>query len=143
MGIMRQKLLLQFLLLTFSLINSQIIKIEKKDTFKLIKKEEFKEDGLMFYKDEYNLVIYNKDNIKYNKQNGYKPQILAGGLEICDKCKKEVYYFSIKKIKDKPQKPLNFYPIRELFKKLKNYSLGGGYFFINNTYYKNLGMPIE
>ncbi len=124
---------------------SQIIRIGTSDSVKLIKQEELKEDGLTFYKNEYSLTIYNKENINFNKKNDYKPTILAGGMKYCEKCKKENYYFNIKKVKNIPSlnKPYQYYSINDVFKHINQLSFGNGYFLINGIYYKNLGMPVE
>lgn len=142
MGTVEKKLLI-FALLLNVIVNAQIIKLEKGDSIKLIKKEELKEDGLTFYKDEYSFIIYNKDNIIFNKKRGYKYQEFAGGMRYCDKCKKETYGFSIKKVKGIPLKKSKYYKLNYLFQNLNKYSVGGGYFLISGIYYKNLGMPIE
>lgn len=142
MGIIKKRILI-FALLLNAFVNAQIIKLEKGDSIKLIKKDELKEDGLTFYKDEYRFIIYNKDNINFNKKKGYKYKEFAGGMRYCDKCKKETYGFSIKKIKGVPSKKLKYYTLNYLFQNLNQYSFGGGYFLVNGIYYKNLGMPID
>lgn len=65
-------------------------------------------------------------------------------MEYCEKCKKEVYYFILKKVKNNFKKPLKVYTTDDLFKSLNKFSFGGNSFFlIDGCYYKNLGMPIE
>ncbi|MDQ8140839.1 hypothetical protein [Chryseobacterium sp. CFS15] len=135
-------------------LKSQIIKIEKTDSFKLGKLKEFKEDGVIFNRNEYNLIIYNKDNINFNKKHGYIYQELAGGRTYCEKCKKEVYYFRVKKTNSKPSKNITeVYSFNKLFKlprqknnifsSIQNFNLSEGYFLINGDFYKNLGTAIE
>ncbi|MFY1046387.1 hypothetical protein [Chryseobacterium sp. GP-SGM7] len=144
MGIIKKILLVYGLLLNLLFVKPQIVKLQKDDSIKLIKKDELKEDGLTFYKDEYVLTIYNKDNISFNKKNGYKYKLLAGGVRYCDKCKKESYGFIIKKIKSVPSQKYSVYSTNYLFKNINKYSFGGSsYFLIKGVYYKSLGMPIE
>ena len=136
--------MLCLMLVNFSYAQNFITQISKEDSIKLRKKDELKEDGLVFYRDEYSLSIFIKENIKHNREKKYKIQEFADGRKYCEKCKPEVYYFSIKKVKQIP-KNLKYQVIttNQLLHKLNQYSWGGNYFLINNTYYRNLGMPIE
>jgi len=121
-----------------------ITKITQEDSIKIRKEDELKEDGLVFYKDEYSLSIFSKENIKYNKEKKHYIQEFAGGRKYCEKCKSEVYYFNLKKIKQMPKNvKFKIITVKQLLQNLNQYSLGGNYFLINNTYYRNLGMPIE
>lgn len=146
MGTLSRLLLLITFLFYFENINAQIINIEKGDSIELIKKTELKDNNTIFYKNEYTLIIYKKEHIEYNKKNGFSYKKFAGGREYCDKCKKEKYVFSIKKINTNKIPKLNKLEIfnqNYLFKNLKKYQFSYGYFCINNIYYENLGMPIE
>ena len=102
-----------------------------------------KDGNLSFYKNEYTLTLYHKENISYNKKNGYKYYTIAGGKKYCDKCKKEKYTFNIENIPNLKSNQLEIFNIDTLFENLKKYQFSYGYFYINNVYYKNLGMPIE
>ena len=55
-----------FFLFTFDTTYSQIINIEKTDSIILNKKKELKEGNNVFYKNEYSLIVYNKENIVIN-----------------------------------------------------------------------------
>lgn len=142
MGTLTKILVIKLVILTL-FAKSQIVRIENSDQYKLAKIKELNEDGLSFYKDEYSLAIYSKENIKYNKVNGYRPKTFAGGKTFCDKCKKEVYFFRVKKNKDLDDKKHKIYSTAEMFRILNNFSLGIGYFLIDGQYYKNLGIPLE
>ena len=133
-----------FFLFTFDTTYSQIINIEKTDSIILNKKKELKEGNNVFYKNEYSLIVYNKENISYNNKNGFSYKVFAGGRKYCDKCKREEYLFTLKKNTSlKKVKNLNFFSVNTLFKNLKKYQFSYGYFCIEGVYYENLGMPIE
>lgn len=142
MGTLTKILVIKIVFFTL-LAKSQIVRLEYTDKYKLSKIKELNEGGHSFYKDEYSLAIYSKENIKYNKVNGYRPKTFAGGITYCDKCKKEVYFYNVKKIKYINDKKLKIYSVAEMFRILNKFSLGSGYFLINGQYYKNLGMPLE
>lgn len=83
----------QYLFLTIFIfikpLHSQIIKLEKNDSMKLIKIDELKEDGLVFYKNEYSLSLYNKSNIKFNKKMAISHKYLREEWNIVKNVKKK------------------------------------------------------
>ena len=136
--------LIQILIVLFSYnVNAQIIDIKPNDSIKLTKQKELKEDNLIFYKNEFSLIIYNKENIKYNKKNGFTYKTFAGGKKYCDKCKKEEYIFNLEKIEALKSNKLEIFNIDDVHNNLRKYQFSYGYFYINNVYYKNLGIPIN
>lgn len=134
MGIIKIKTVL-FLFLLSAFANSQVIKIEKRDSI-LLKKGNTN--------NEYHITLFNRDNIKYNKINGYKYDTIPyiDTIIKCEQCKKESYSFLVKKIKKK-NKIGNFRTVNDFFKDSNGFNFGGGYFLINGNCYKNLGSPIE
>ncbi len=146
MGTLSRILLLLIFSFYFENINAQIINIEKGDSIELNKRKELKEDNIVFYKNEYTLILYNKKNIAYNKKNGFTYKTFAGGRKYCEKRKREKYVFNLKKINSNKISKLNKLDIFNsniLFNNLKKYQFSYGYFCIDNIYYENLGMPIE
>ena len=75
--VFRHPKFLIFFLFTFDTTYSQIINIEKTDSIILNKKKELKEGNNVFYKNEYSLIVYNKENISYNNKNGFTYKVFA------------------------------------------------------------------
>lgn len=97
MGNVKKIYLITIFFFNIKTTQSQVVKLTERDSIILVKKEELHEGGLIFYKDEYSLTLFNRDNAHYNKKNGYEHKTLPDGRRYCEKCKKEYYVFFIKK----------------------------------------------
>ncbi|WP_312089799.1 hypothetical protein [Chryseobacterium sp.] len=136
MGVIKKYTILMFLLITSINIYSQIVEIKKNDSILLRKSDN---------KNEYYITLFNKENIKYNKINGFKYDTIPniGTVIKCNECRVESYGFLIRKIKNNKKNKGSIRTVENLFKDKKGFNFGGGYFLINGIYYKNLGTPIE
>ena len=117
-------------------IYSQTVDVKKSDSIVLRKANS---------KNEYYVILFNKENIKYNKSNGFKYDTIPHIKTVikCKECKEESYGFLIKKIKKNKKRQGSIRTLEDFFKDRTGFNFGGGYFLINGHYYKNLGMPIE
>lgn len=107
MGVIKKYTILIFLLITCINIYSQILEIKKNDSILLRKSDN---------KNEYYITLFNKENIRYNKINGFKYDTIPhiGTVIKCNECRVESYGFLIRKIKDNKK-------IKALFVLLKIY----------------------
>lgn len=136
MGIVKIKYIL-LLFLFNNLVYCQVIEIKKNDSIVLKRANS---------KNQYYLTVFNKENIGYNKINGFKYDTIQhiGTIIKCEKCKDESYNFLIEKNRNISAKKYKYFSSKNLFKNIKKYAFGGSsYFLIHGIYYKNLGMPIE
>lgn len=127
------------LLLTLlsNFVYSQVVVIDKNDSISL---------KTTTNKSQYYLTIFNKENIKFNKKNGFKYDTIPhiGTVVKCESCEDESYSFLIEKSRSIPSKKYKSFSSIYLFQNIKKYIFGGNsYFKIQGKYYKNLGMPIE
>jgi len=74
-------------------IYSQLLEVKKNDSTLLRKSDK---------KNEYYITLFNKENIKYNKRNGFKYDTIPhiGTVIKCNECKVESYGFLVRKIKN-------------------------------------------